>query len=341
MGGKPYTEDTILIPSPDGHPSTDIRFVGVDGTTIRPILRSEMDHVNTQEDGLIVQRHPCVSDIRCTLESNGGRVDIILRLPRVWWRMEHGDGEPEEWRDRPLDMTRKDFRKCADEDTIVRLRLPRRIRSVPVGFDDTIDRSYGRKSNGDGIEIPLAHFVDYTQIDQRLNEDAWFNVRVGDDALPLIRLSADAIPEIAKFVAEPIVLSAGEETVLSWATRNTDGVRVIVDPEIGVVEPNGSQCIAPSETSTYTLKLTTPGVDDVTESVTVVVNESPQPCGDNQIALVKGANGRWRRGKGFSDGEIRSAELTSDALPGSIRVDRRRRSVHPVNTETIRGATGV
>lgn len=336
VGGKPYVKDTILIPSPDGHPSTDIRFVGVDGTTIRPILRSEMDHVNTQEDGLIVQRHPCVSDIRCTLESNRGSVDIVLRLPRVWWRMEHGDGEPEEWRDRPLDMTRQDFRKCADEDTIVRLRLPRRIRSVPVGFDDIIDRSYGRKSNGDGIEIPLAHFVDYTQIDQRMNEDAWFNVRVGEEILSLIQLSADPIPEISKFVSEPVMLNEGEEAVLSWTTHNMEGVCVVLDPEIGVVEPNGSRRIAPIKTSTYTLRLTAPDMGDVTESVTVMVNQSPQSCGDNRTALVKSAKGRWRRGKGFSDGEILDAELTADALPKSIRVDRRRHSVHPVNVETIR-----
>ena len=341
VGGKPYAEDTVLMPPPDGHPSTDIRFMSVDGTTIRPTLRSDMDHINTQEDSLIVQRYPCEPDIRCTLESNGGSVDIVLRLPRVWWRMEHGDGEPEEWRDRPLDMTRQDFRKCADEDTIMRLRLPRRIRSVLVGFDDTMAISYRRKSNGDSIEIPLADFAFHTQISERLNENTRFSVQVGDELLSLIRLSTDPIPEIAKFVAEPVVLNAGEEAVLSWATRNTEGVRVVVDPEIGVVEPNGSQCIAPAETSTYKLRLTASGVDDVAESVTVMVNRSCNRVRDNRIALVKRTNGKYRCGKGFSDGEIRSAGLTADALSGSIRVDRRRRSVHPVNIEMIRGATGV
>ena len=315
VGGKPYAEETILMPPPNGHPPTDIRFGGVGGTTIRPILRSKMDHVNAQEDSLIVQQHPCERDIQCTLESNEGRVDVVLRLPRVWWRMERGDGEPEEWRDRPLDMTRQDFRKRADENTIVRLRLPRRIGLVLVGFDDTMDRSYHRKSNGDGIGISLADFAFHTQISERLNENARFNVQVGDEVLPLIQLSVDPIPEISNFVAEPVMLNAGEETVLSWATRNTESVRVVVDPEIGVVEPSGSRCIAPTETSTYTLRLTAPDMDDVTESVTVMVNQLLQSCRDNRIALVKRANGKVRRGKGFSGGEILSAGLTADALP--------------------------
>ena len=341
VGGKPYTSKTVLIPPPDGHPSTDIRFVGIDGTTIRPTLQSDMDHVNRKENSLIVQRHPCEPDIRCTLESNGGHVDIVLRLPRVWWRMEHGDGEPEEWRDRPLDMTRQDFRKCADENTIVRLRLPRRIRPVLAGFDDTSNISYRRKSNDDSIEIPLADFAFHTQISERLNENRQFNIQVGAELLSLIQLSTDPIPEIAKFVVEPVTLNAGEEAVLSWATRNTEGVCVVIDPEIGVVESNGSRCIAPTKTSTYKLRLTASGVNDVTESVKVVVNQSPQPCRDNRIALVKCANGKWRCGKGFSDGEIRSAGLTADALPGWIRVDRRRRSIHSDNIETIKGMSGV
>ena len=382
VNGEPYTEHTILVPFSTGHPPTKVRFTGVDGATVRPILPLELAHAEAQEGDLIVKPHLSEDDISCGLESNTDRVDIVLNLPRIWWRMEparskSGEGdlivkphlseddiscglesntdrvdivlnlpriwwrmEPArsksgEWRDTPLAMTRQAFREHAYANATMLLRLPRRIKSVRVGFDNELERVYHRERRENDSPIPLADFLDYSQIDRRLNEDASFNVECGGAVLTLIRISADPAPTIISFTNEPETVGAGEQATLRWKTRNAEADGVVIDPEIGAVESSGSLEVALFKTRTYTLRLTASGTDDVTKTVTLTVRPPPQ-AGEKPIAHVRRAGGGWKHGKGFSYGEIRAAGLTvADATRRSMPIDKRRRSTHPANIETI------
>ena len=194
VNGDLYTENTCLVPPSTGHPPTKVRFIGIDGAAIHPILQDEVSHVTAREGDLVIEPHLSGDDISCALESDNGSVDIVLELPRVWWRMEQDGGELYGWRDVPLAMTRREFRRYADANATMRLRLPRRIESVLIGFDDELERMYRREREENNISVPLAHFVDYSQIDRRLNEDASFNVECAREVLKLIRISADPPP---------------------------------------------------------------------------------------------------------------------------------------------------
>ena len=191
VNNKPYTEHTILAPSPTGHLPTEVRFISADGASIHPILPTEVVHAKLERGNLVVEPHPSGDDISFALESDTDRVDIVLHLPRIWWRMERDAIEDGVWRDAPLAMTRPEFREYADVNTTIRLRLPRRIMSVRVGFGDELDRVYGTEkeetTDRSLLAIPLADFVDYSQIDQRLNEDALLNVECDGTTLTLIR----------------------------------------------------------------------------------------------------------------------------------------------------------
>ena len=67
--------------------------------------------------------------------------------------------------------------------------------------------------------------------------------------------------------------------MLSWLTRNAEDVRVAIDPDIGAVEPAGNLAITPLETTTYTLRLSAPGMEDVTRRVSVRVSrKQSQSC---------------------------------------------------------------
>ena len=277
IDGEPYTNDTILLPASSGYVPVTVGFVGANGANIRPTLPPDLNQVTLQGSELIVNPHPDANKIACMLRSESGCVNIVIDLPFVWWRMESDGDGPDGWRDKPLVMSRQEFRDHAFGEAAVRLRLNPRIKSVRVGFNDESGQSYRRDANNRDLLIPLVDFVDYSQIDKRLNEDASLTVACDSAMFTLIRVSADPIPEIVSFLSEPDIVRVGERATLSWVTRNAyvDGVRI--EPEIGAVESNGSIELALVRTTTYTLQVTTPDVNDVTKDTTVRVRPLDPP----------------------------------------------------------------
>ena len=228
-----------------------------------------------------------------------------------------------------------------------------------VGFDNELERVYrpvkgenvkgenvkGENVKGENVKgendspIPLADFADYSQIDRRLNEAASLKVECGEVILTLIRVFADPLPAIISFICELATIPAEKQATLRWATQNAEAGGVVIDPEIGAVESSGTLEVAPSETTAYTLRLSASGVDDVMKTVTVTVASPPQP-NEKPIARVMRAGGVWKQGKGFSCGELRAAGLTAaDAPRRSMPLDKRRRTTHRANVETIRRLT--
>lgn len=336
VNGKPYSEDTFLAPTPTGHHPTRVSFIGTGSTTIQPILPEGVTGSKEQGRNLVVEPHPSRDRISCALESGTGSVDIVLNLPRFWWRMQRHGSESGAWHDTPLLVTRQEFREHAHANATIRLRFPQRSKSIRAGFDNELDRLYYRGKGQDDCVIPLADFVDYSQIDRRLDDDAPFNVECGGVKLTLILVSADPVPTIIAFTREPTTVSAGEQATLSWATRDADAGTVAISPEIGPVALSGSLVVAPSKTTTYTLTLMASGKDDVTKAVTVTVRPSHPPR-EKPIAWVRPGGGRWRHGKGFSYREILAAGLTvAEVTHRLLPFDKRRRSAHQANTERIK-----
>ena len=337
VNGKPYSAKTLLIPTSMGHSSAELQFIGADGTAIRPILTRVGTHTNVKPgDVLIVSPHPEGDDISCTMTSSTSRVDIEVKLPRIWWRMERDDGESCEWRDIPLAMTRQEFREYSETGAKIRLRLPPRIALIKAGFDEELDRVYRPSRKGADINIPLDNFVDYSQIDQRPYENASFIVQCEDEDLTLIRINADPVPTIISFTSEPTVVVKGEAATLYWVTRNTESDGVAIEPGIGSVKSSGCMVVAPAETTTYTLTLMASGRSDVAKDLVLTVLSFP-PAGERPVAHVKRTGGGWKQGKGFSRAETRAAGFAdTDAARRSISIDRRRRSMHQDNIETIR-----
>ena len=337
VNGKPYSANTLLAPSSTGHSPTELRFIGADGTTIHPVLTADETHATVQPgDVLVVAPHAKCDDVSRTLTSGTGRVDTVIKLPRIWWRMERDDGEPDEYRDTPLTMTRKEYREYAYAEAATLLRLPPQITSVKAGFDEKLDRMYRPPKSREETKIPLSDFVDYSQLDERPYEDASLNVQCAEAVLTLIRISANPAPTIISFASEPTGVAAGEAATLHWVTQNPESDGVVIDPGIGSVESSGNMAVAPAETATYTLRLTASGMDDVTKDLVLTVHSRPQP-GEEPVARVKHTGRGWRQGKGFSRGEIHAAGLTeADVACRSISIDRRRRSTHQANIETIR-----
>lgn len=313
VNGERYAEDTLLVPAATGHPPTTIRFVGIDDVRVGVVPSSGTMRVEDEKSSLIVEAHPDADEVRCEVEADGDRIDVVLQLPRVWWRMEgNGIEGAGEWRSTPFDMGRDEFQDVAHLGTAVRLRLPKRVTSVSVGFGDEPGRKYAKKD--DDIVLPMSHFVDHDEIDHHLIEEAVLNVRLGGSKdrrrqkrVTVIRVRADPRPTIESFRGEPGAIVAGQKSLLSWVTRHADDVRVVIDPDIGEVESVGNHEITPSETGVYTLRITVPGMKDVTRRIIVQVQRERHSI-DTPVAKVRRVGGGWRSGKGFSQREVRAAD---------------------------------
>ena len=334
-----YSEKTLLVPPSSGYLPVRIQFISTNGTTVQPILDSAAICASPQSgDTLIVAAHPDGDCISCTLQSGTDSVNTVIKLPRIWWRKELNNGKSDGWRDMALAMTRHVFRELSVSNATIRLRLPIRISSIRAGFDEDLDRTYvlQKNENVTETEIHLSDFVDVDQFDKKLNEDALLNVEYGANLITLIHVSADPVPVVVSFTAEPATVTAGEKVKLHWATQSTDAVTVEINPGIGLVESSGYRSVEPAETTTYTLKLNAPGFETTTQTIIVAVH--PRSNRDEKLsARVKYKGKGWRRGKGFSRGELRAVELTIlDAAHRSIPIDRRRRSIHGDNIDTIR-----
>ena len=257
IDGSPYTNQTILVPPPTGYPSfTKVEFIGSERGNV-------MVGPNQTEDVVSYQ-----------VETDSGNVDIIVNLPRVWWRFEQDGHNVDEWQNVAIDMTRQEFRERASSGDKIRLQLPKRVTSVHIGFNDMPDRKFSRKIEDDDLLIQFDHFVDYSQIDRRLEKDALFNIQCGDNTLALIRITADPVTDV------PIGPFPDGES--------------IVDRQLA----------------------------------------------EKMMVFVQRADGKWKSGKGFSHGELEKAgcpivKATSLLLP----VDKRRRSMHPVNVVKIKELT--
>ena len=186
VNGKPYSRDTVLTPALVGHPATKVQFIGADERHIQP--GTDNVHAVVGLEGVVT-----IVPIRegdktiFTLASKTGSVDVVIELPRIWWRLEQDEEHPQAWRDTPLIMRREKYRTYARENAVVRLCLPPRIKKVDVGFDENLNRTL---PVADGLRF--RDFVDYAQIDNPLEKDAELRILCGEGAATaIIRITAD------------------------------------------------------------------------------------------------------------------------------------------------------
>jgi hypothetical protein len=81
-------------------------------------------------------------------------------------------------------------------------------------------------------------------------------------------------PQILRFEANPLTISPGGSSTLSWATSGATTVSI---SGLGNVNPNGSATVSPSQTTTYTLTAASSDGKTVTAPITVTVSNGTIP----------------------------------------------------------------
>ena len=176
VDGKKYTKDRLLVPSLHGYKPTKIHFDGIDGFDCDVKPHPDKDHQNIE------------------LKAHKSSIRVTLDLPRIWWRMVKNN-KPENWQDKPFNIKREKFHEAADTD-IIQLRLPKRIKSVKIGFDNDSDNHWDpyRCEPSKPVNILMRDYRYSSQIDDALDEDVSLCVQCGGVQFSLIRIPASVQP---------------------------------------------------------------------------------------------------------------------------------------------------
>jgi len=82
------------------------------------------------------------------------------------------------------------------------------------------------------------------------------------------------LPPAVSISADLDTIIAGESSTLTWSSTHADSC--VIEPGIGIVAPNGSTQVSPTETTTYTITATGHG-GTASDSVTVTVHDPSAP----------------------------------------------------------------
>jgi len=330
-----YNQGTEIAPTREGYQPIEIQLVGVDGSILRPILPAQSKQRIGSSGAIKIPANPDADRVSCRLGAIEQNVEIILEMPRSWWRLEERDVDPGSWCDTPLIMTREEFKNHGYQQATLSV-LSRRETQIRAGFNDKQDLPFKRTAEESIITIPLFYFVECEQIRAILNQDAHFNVEWSQWIVPLIVVSADPAPKIISFCAKEESIDSGQESTLEWRTQDSDDAQIEIKPSVGAVDASGQSTIRPIETTVYTLTLKVNGVVSASQSITVTVS-SHQTASGKPTCCVMSVGGGWRVGKGFSRREIEEVGLAlKEAVDRSIPIDRRRQTMHQINIQELR-----
>ena len=197
INGVEFGPQTLIMPRPDGHIETKIRFIGADGKNCH--TENSTDSSYPCEDGAVVVPPIPQSDIRRTFTSKGQRsVDVRIIPPLVWWRIAKNGNGPEKWRDTPIRMTRTEFRNYAVAGVEIDILTPPGIGDVTAGFNGKCHRLLHKNKGKHSAEwrLPFDVFSDYEEFDMSASALA-LHIQCGEQRVAVVCIPEDmpALPQ--------------------------------------------------------------------------------------------------------------------------------------------------
>lgn len=176
LNNKTYSQETFFVPSLNGYLPVALKFLSISGETIYPESKDASLTIN--EDGTVtIPPHKESKEIIFVLDGN---VDIRIRLPWIWWRLDYANSHSDSWQDTPVAMTREEFQNYAAENATLKFLLPGRIKSgyFKIGFEDNLNR---KLSVTDGL--PLRNFIDYKEVRASSNSDVSLRIKFNEETI--------------------------------------------------------------------------------------------------------------------------------------------------------------
>lgn len=198
LNGKEYTHEQYRCPHKDGHSSISLRFLDSNRETIKPDYADKCGQVRVDCNGMATI-DPAYGNDRTSwiLSSEQGRVEVVIQLHRVWWRVINSESASSGWRDTPLNITQQQFRKYARSNAKFEISLGE-LEAIHVGFDGNYDRKYRSKnSNGESkiVEIQFSDFLDYPQVENELTSEASLQINMNEDIITIANIEPHDSPQ--------------------------------------------------------------------------------------------------------------------------------------------------
>jgi peptidoglycan-associated lipoprotein len=113
----------------------------------------------------------------------------------------------------------------------------------------------------------------------------------------------------ASIDATPSTVQSGQSVTITWKTANASDVAIA---QVGAVQPNGSQTLTPTESTTYHITAKGPGgIQEADARVTVVPAAAEQPASSPDASSLSDAANRLDVFFDLDDYQIRADQVTT------------------------------
>ena len=183
VNGEAFTEDLVLIPAKASKP-VSVRLTGRNGPLVPEPLSK---NARFSQGSVVVDRTPYADEVRLRLRDATAKrqMDIVVSLPRVWWRLSEGN----EWTDQPIRMTRSEFVKPR---RMLEILAPATAKSAGAAFEEPF-QSFPLRTTGEFFgkvrtAIPLREsFADDMASSRESREEVRLRIRLlGAELTPIV-----------------------------------------------------------------------------------------------------------------------------------------------------------
>ncbi len=225
IDGKSHSPENIIAPLSAGHAETTVQFVG-NNISIESNKDANSGNTHTtMKDNIsaIISPHPNADKTYWTVNKT---TEVVIRLPRIWWRMINADNKSGEWNSTPFEMSRDQFYK--NREALIVVRVPPVAREIYVGFDSfnqydgarkyPANRSEDKKDDEKYAKFRLRDFCYHRKIAEHLPNTSALRIQCGQAEFSVVHISADT--PLSNQKQEPIVSNPPRTKLFRPATKN-------------------------------------------------------------------------------------------------------------------------
>ena len=181
-----FQDGLVLIPPAGGTKTTTVRLVGRSEPLNLEVLSKK--HARLREGAVAVEPTVEGDEVRLLVREGADEVSVVVSLPRVWWRL----GATGSWTDRPIQMSRTDFRTSQEK---LEVLVPNCIDSLEVGFETDVlhfPASYARDvRTKKEVEITLEALANHEALGEQRGKSLALRIHLPEGAATAVEVLPD------------------------------------------------------------------------------------------------------------------------------------------------------